>query len=51
MDFKSYLEKEMESLNSARTIYSNFKVLINHAIKFFGLKADPTLSAGSIQRV
>lgn len=51
LDFKSYLEKEMESLNSARTVYSNFKVLINHAIKFFGLKVDPTLAAGSIQRV
>lgn len=51
LDFKTYLENELESLNSARTVYSNFKVLINHAIKFFGLKVDPTLAAGSIQRV
>ncbi|MGQ3481095.1 Arm DNA-binding domain-containing protein [Paenibacillus sp. TY11] len=51
LEFKTYLETTMESLNSARTVYSNFKVLINHAIKFFGLKVDPTLAAGSIQRV
>ncbi len=51
LDFKAYLENELESLNSARTVYSNFKVLINHAIKFFGLKVDPTIAAGSIQRV
>lgn len=51
LDFKVYLENELESLNSARTVYSNFKVLINHAIKFFGLKVDPTIAAGSIQRV
>ena len=51
LDFKTYLETEMKSLNSARTVYSNFKVLINHAVKFFGLKVDPTLTAGSIQRI
>ncbi|WP_025718979.1 Arm DNA-binding domain-containing protein, partial [Paenibacillus polymyxa] len=51
LEFKTHLETTMESLNSARTVYSNFKVLINHAIKFFGLKVDPTLAAGSIQRV
>lgn len=51
LDFKTYLENEMRSLNSARTIYSNFKVLVNHAIKFFGLRIDPALAAGAIQRV
>lgn len=51
LEFKSNLEKTMESLNSARTIYSNFKILINHAIKFFGLKTNPTIAAGSIERV
>lgn len=51
MDFKSDLENSFASLNSARTVYSNFKVLINHAIKFFGLNVDPTIAAGSIQRV
>lgn len=50
-DFKADLEKNFTSLNSARTVYSNFKVLINHAIKFFGLKVDPTIAVGSIQRV
>ncbi|MEF2966848.1 tyrosine-type recombinase/integrase [Paenibacillus sp. M1] len=51
LEFKTHLETTMDSLNSARTVYSNFKVLINHAIKFFGLKVDPTLAAGSIERV
>lgn len=50
-DFKADLEQNFTSLNSARTVYSNFKVLINHAIKFFGLKADPTIAVGAIQRV
>jgi integrase len=50
-DFKADLEQNFTSLNSARTVYSNFKVLINHAIKFFGLKADPTIAVGTIQRV
>lgn len=51
MDFKSDLENGFKSLNSARTVFSNFKVLINHAIKFFGLRVDPTIAVGVIQRV
>lgn len=51
VEFKTYLEENLKSLNSARTVYSNFKVLINHAIKFFGLQFDPALPAGTIQRV
>lgn len=51
IEFKSYLEKHFDSLNSARTVYSNFKILINHAVKFFNLKIDPTLKVGSIERV
>src|SRR5690606_21793820 len=51
MDFKTELENNFTSMNSARTVYSNFKVLINHSIKFFGLKVDPTLVVGAIQRV
>lgn len=51
VEFKSYLENSFTSLNSARTVYSNFKVLINHSIKFFGLKVDPTVAVGAIQRV
>ncbi|MFC5468450.1 tyrosine-type recombinase/integrase [Cohnella suwonensis] len=51
VEFKSDLENNFTSLNSARTVYSNFKILVNHAIKFFGLKVDPTLAVGSIQRV
>lgn len=51
MEFKTDLESNFKSLNSARTVYSNFKVLINHAIKFFGLTVDPSLAVGAIQRV
>lgn len=51
LDFKSYLEKHFESLNSARTVYSNFKVLINHSVKFFNLKDNPTLMVEPIKRV
>lgn len=51
MDFKSWLENNFVSLNSARTVYGNFKVLINHAVKFYGLKNNPTLIVGAIQRV
>jgi len=50
-DFKADLEQNFTSLNSARTVYSNFKVLVHHAIKFFGLKVDPTIAVGAIQRV
>lgn len=51
MDFKSDLENGFKSMNSARTVFSNFKVLINHAVKFFGLRVDPTIAVGVIQRV
>ncbi|GED33987.1 tyrosine-type recombinase/integrase [Brevibacillus centrosporus] len=51
VNFKAKLESEFVSLNSARTVYSNFKILINHSVKFFGLKVDPTLVVGAIQRV
>ncbi|XMB25880.1 tyrosine-type recombinase/integrase [Paenibacillus sp. BR2-3] len=51
MDFKTDLENGFKSLNSARTVYSNFKILINHAVKFFGLRVDPTIAVGPIQRV
>jgi integrase len=51
IEFKSKLENNFKSLNSARTVYSNFKVLINHSIKFFGLRVDPTLMIDPIQRV
>lgn len=51
LEFKSYLEEHFTSLNSARTVYSNLKVLINHAVKFFGLRVDPSLAVESIKRV
>lgn len=51
MDFKSNLERHFKSLNSARTVYSNFKILVNHSVKFFGLRVDPSLRVDAIQRV
>lgn len=51
MEFKTYVETNLKSLNSARTIFSNFKILINHAVKYFGLKVDPTLAVEPIARV
>ena len=51
LEFKIYLEKHFVSLNSARTVYSNLKVIINHAIKFFGLRIDPSLPVEPIKRV
>lgn len=50
LEFKSYLEEHFTSLNSARTVYSNLKVIINHAIKFFGLRVDPSLPVEPIKR-
>lgn len=51
LEFKSYLESHFTSLNSARTVYSNLKILINHAVKFFGLRVDPSLAIEPIKRV
>lgn len=51
LEFKSYLEKHFTSLNSARTVYSNLKVIVNHAIKFFGLRVDPSISIEPIKRI
>lgn len=48
--FKVMLENHFKSTNSARTVFSNFKVLINHAAKFYGLKIDPTLAVDPIKR-
>ncbi|MBU7218723.1 tyrosine-type recombinase/integrase [Staphylococcus gallinarum] len=50
-EFRSYLMKTMPSPNSARTIWSGFKVVINHAKKHFGLQIDPTVSITPIPRV
>ncbi|WP_336877578.1 tyrosine-type recombinase/integrase [Staphylococcus nepalensis] len=50
-EFRSYLMKNMPSPNSARTIWSGFKVVINHAKKHFGLRIDPTISITPIPRV
>lgn len=51
MEFKTYLENNLNSLNSARTVFSNFKILVNHAVKYFGLRADPSIMVEPIARV
>ncbi|MDE0582199.1 Arm DNA-binding domain-containing protein, partial [Planococcus sp. A6] len=49
-EFKKYVENEFKSKNTARTVYSNFKVLVNHAVKFYGLRQDPTILVSAIKR-
>lgn len=49
-EFRKYLIDHLPSVNSARTVWSGFKVVINHAIKHFGLRIDPTVSIKPIPR-
>lgn len=51
MEFKIYLENNFKSLNSARTVFSNFKILIHHAVKYYGLRVDPSITVDPIARV
>ncbi|HHB6438175.1 TPA: tyrosine-type recombinase/integrase [Staphylococcus aureus] len=50
-EFRKYLIENVASTNSARTIWSGFKVVINYAKKYFGLRTDPTISIKPIPRV
>jgi integrase len=50
LDFQHCLSGSFNSLESARTVYANFKVLINHAKKFFNLRKDPTLQVPAMAR-
>ncbi|WP_154836048.1 site-specific integrase [Staphylococcus pasteuri] len=50
-EFRKYLMDNIQSTNSARTIWSGFKVVINYAKKYFGLRIDPTISIKPIPRV
>jgi len=43
IDFKHYLDTNFTSSNSAKMVFTTFKVLINHAKKFFNYKDNPTL--------
>lgn len=49
-EFRKYLMDNINSVNSARTIWSGFKVVINYAKKYFGLRIDPTISIKPIPR-
>lgn len=51
LEFKNYLEKRFDNLNTVRAVYSNLKVIINHAVKFFGLRIDPSATVDPIKRV
>lgn len=48
--FQTYLSGHFKSPDSARTVYANFKVLINHAVTFYGLRHDPTLRVPAMPR-
>ncbi|MDG0843115.1 site-specific integrase [Staphylococcus equorum] len=50
-EFRTYLMNNLASPNTARTIWSGFKVVINHAKKHFGLLVDPTISITPIPRI
>ncbi|MEX3713611.1 tyrosine-type recombinase/integrase [Cytobacillus horneckiae] len=50
LDFQKYLSETLKSPESARTIFSNFKVLMNHGKKFFNLQRDPTLQVPAMPR-
>ncbi|PNZ87136.1 tyrosine-type recombinase/integrase [Staphylococcus devriesei] len=50
-EFRKYLMDNIPSTNTARTIWSGFKVVINYAKKYFGLRIDPTISIKPIPRV
>lgn len=48
--FQDYLKKTFISPDSARTVYSGFITVINHARKFYGLQNNPTLQAPPMPR-
>lgn len=50
LDFQKYLAETLKSPESARTIFSNFRVLMNHAKRFFNLLRDPTLQVPAMPR-
>lgn len=50
LEFQAFLRSHFNSPDSARTVYGNFKVLINHSVRYFGLKIDPTLKAPAMPR-
>lgn len=50
-EFRKYLMETVPSTNTARTIWSGFKVVVNYAKKYFGLRIDPTISIKPIPRV
>lgn len=50
LDFKHYLLEQLNSSESARTVYSGFKIVINHAIKYFDLERDPAKGVPPIKR-
>lgn len=50
LDFQKYLQGKLTSAESARTVFSNFKVIINHAKRFYNLKFDPSLPVPAMPR-
>ena len=50
LEFQKYLIENLNSPESARTIFANFKVLINHSKRFFNLRRDITLQVPAMPR-
>lgn len=50
LDFQKHLSNTLSSPESARTIYSNFKLLMYHAKRFYNLQYDPTLQVPTMPR-
>lgn len=51
LDFKQYLLSNLNSNETARTVFSGFKAVINHAIKYFNLPKDPAKGVPAIKRI
>ncbi|MCP8969689.1 tyrosine-type recombinase/integrase [Ectobacillus ponti] len=50
LDFQKHLSSSLKSPESARTVFANFRVLINHAKKFYNLRRDPVLQVPAMPR-
>ncbi|WP_435302166.1 Arm DNA-binding domain-containing protein, partial [Bacillus thuringiensis] len=50
LDFQKHLSRTLNSPESARTVYSNFKVLMNHAKRFYNLRTCLKSMVYSVQK-
>jgi len=50
IEFRQYLVDTFNSVNTAIRVYSSFKILINHAMRFFNMRSNPTLMITPFKR-